>query len=156
MLTYITCQQTVAITDHRVLNGDLNEHNTVYGGKLLEVLDGTASISATKFAQQQLVTASVDQFNFIAPFKLKDSFRIISYVSGVGTRSLEVFAKIIGYPASHGKPFLGATAFLTFVALNKHCQLPKLKPETSEEIAVCQIYPTRKKVTCSGLLLTSD
>ncbi|WP_420806225.1 hotdog domain-containing protein, partial [Liquorilactobacillus vini] len=60
------------------MNGDLNEHNTVYGGKLLEVLDGTASISATKFAQQQLVTASVDQFNFIAPFKLKDSFRIIS------------------------------------------------------------------------------
>ena len=128
------------------MTGDLNEHDTVYGGRMLELLDATASISAAKAACQQTVTVSIDQFNFIKPFKLKDSLRIISYVSGIGNRSLEIFAKIIGYRHSYGNPFLGAISFLTFVTESTAPLQLSLKPETSEEIAVCQGYLTRKKL----------
>lgn len=124
----------------------MNEHGTVYGGRILELLDATASISAAKAACQQTVTVSIDQFNFIKPFKLKDSVRIISYVSGIGKRSLEIFAKIIGYHNSYGAPFLGAVSFLTFVTESTDALQLNLKPETSEEIAICQEYLTRKKI----------
>ena len=115
----LTCRQTLAITSHRVLASDLNEHETVYGGRLLEMLDGTASISAIRLARASNVTASVDELNFLAPFILNDSLCIESYVSGVGSRSIEVFAKIIGEHLTTGERFLGLTAFLTFVVPDK-------------------------------------
>ena len=48
MTETITCRQTLAISNHRVFASDLNEHETVYGGRLLELLDGAASIAASR------------------------------------------------------------------------------------------------------------
>ena len=90
------CKETLAITNHRVISEDINEHETVYGGRILEILDGTASTSAARLARTQTVTAAIDDVNFIAPFALHDSFCVESYVTGVGTHSIEVFAKVVG------------------------------------------------------------
>ena len=143
MSDLIPCKKTLAITSHRILASDLNEHQTVYGGRLLEMLDGTASISATRLARCQTVTASLDQTNFITPFELDDSFCIETYVSGVGNRSIEVFAKIIGEHLSTGKRFLGLTAFLTFVAFTSE-KLPQIMPLSAEEKYVCASYHERQ------------
>lgn len=140
----LTCRQTLAITSHRVLASDLNEHETVYGGRLLEMLDGTASISAIRLARASNVTASVDGLNFLAPFILNDSLCIESYVSGVGSRSIEVFAKIIGEHLTTGERFLGLTAFLTFVVPDKQIILPQITPITEEEKIICAGYKDRK------------
>ncbi|KRM96997.1 acyl-coa hydrolase [Liquorilactobacillus aquaticus DSM 21051] len=141
----MNCQQTLAITSHRVLASDLNEHETFYGGRLLELLDSTASISASHIARTETATASLDHFNFIAPLKLKDFFYIETYVSGVGNRSIEIFAKIIGEHLQTGDRFLGATAFLTFVTLNKKNALDSISPLSEEERAVCSKYSERKQ-----------
>ncbi|WP_311406727.1 acyl-CoA thioesterase [Liquorilactobacillus uvarum] len=141
----MNCQQTLAITSHRVLVSDLNEHETVYGGRLLELLDSTASISASHIARTETATASLDHFNFIAPFKLKDFFYIETYVSGVGKRSIEIFAKIIGEHLQTGERFLGATAFLTFVVLDNETMLEPITPVSKEEKALCSKYPERKQ-----------
>lgn len=143
MTQTITCHQTLAVTSHRVLASDLNEHETVYGGALLSLLDGTASISASRFARTQCVTGLVEDVDFIAPFTLQDSLCIEAYVTGAGQRSLEVFAKVIGEHLNTGERFLGATAFLTFVTLEK-VPLPTLRPETAEEKAVCQGFLARQ------------
>ena len=45
------CKETLAITNHRVISEDINEHETVYGGRILEILDGTASTSAARLAR---------------------------------------------------------------------------------------------------------
>src|SRR5699024_8474890 len=132
----LTCRQTLAITSHRVLASDLNEHETVYGGRLLEMLDGTASISAIRLARASNVTASVDELNY--------SLCIESYVSGVGSRSIEVFAKIIGEHLTTGERFLGLTAFLTFVVPDKQIILPQVTPITEEEKIICAGYKDRK------------
>ena len=128
----LTCRQTLAITSHRVLASDLNEHETVYGGRLLEMLDGTASISAIRLARASNVTASVDELNFLAPFILNDSLCIESYVSGVGEH------------LTTGERFLGLTAFLTFVVPDKQIILPKITPITEEEKIICAGYKDRK------------
>ena len=41
-MTAINCQQTRIETTHRILNGDLNEHGTLFGGRLLETVDAEA------------------------------------------------------------------------------------------------------------------
>ncbi|KRN32125.1 acyl-CoA hydrolase [Liquorilactobacillus mali] len=140
----IYCSQTITITEHRVLTNDLNEHKTVFGGRLLELLDGTASISAARTAHNSTVTAAINQFNFIAPVKLDDALIIKSYVSGIGNSSIEVFAKIIGEHLNSGERFLVATSFLTFVITNKEIKLPTLIPQSPEEITVCNSYPQRR------------
>lgn len=141
----MNCRQTLAITSHRVLASDLNEHETVYGGRLLELLDSTASISASYVAHKKTATASLDRFTFIAPFKLQDFFYIETYVSGVGKRSIEVFAKIIGEHLETGERFLGATAFLTFVVLDKNISLNSVIPMSEEEKSICSKYSERKQ-----------
>lgn len=139
----VTCRETLAVTVHRVLESDLNEHHTVYGGRLLEMIDGTASIASARLAREGTVTASVDNLNFIKPFVIQDSFCIEAYVSGVGSRSIEVFVKVIGEHLNTGERFLGLTAFLTFVVPNKTKDLRPIVPVTPEEKLVCDGYPER-------------
>lgn len=143
MSQVLTCNQTLSISAHRVFANDLNEHNTVYGGRLLHILDGAASISASRVARSTTVTASIDQVNFIAPFHLHDSLCVESYVTGVGKTSIEVFSKIIGERLSDGKRFLGLTAFSTFVLVDAK-QLPQVTPVTSEQQYLCDGYLERK------------
>ncbi|KRM26769.1 acyl-CoA thioester hydrolase [Ligilactobacillus acidipiscis DSM 15836] len=134
-----------------MLTGDLNEHETVYGGRLLEMLDGTASISASRLAKSVSVTASMDQTNFIAPFGLQDSFCIETYVSGCGKRSIEVFAKIIGEHLQTGERYIGLTSFLTFVVTDKSVSLRKIIPETAEEKMINAGYEKRQENRISSL-----
>ena len=47
-MTAINCQQTRIETTHRILNGDLNEHGTLFGGRLLEAVDAEASVAAMR------------------------------------------------------------------------------------------------------------
>lgn len=147
----LACRQTLALTSHRVLAGDLNEHETVYGGRLLEMLDGTASISAARLAKSVNVTASMDQTNFIAPFGLQDSFCIETYVSGCGKRSIEVFAKIIGEHLQTGERYIGLTSFLTFVVTDKSVSLEKIIPETAEEKMINAGYEKRQENRMTNL-----
>ncbi len=92
----IHISQTLSISNHRVFSADLNEHDTVFGGKILATIDDNSSIAASRVARIETVTVSVDQVNFLLPFRLQDSMCAESYVSGVGHRSIEVFTKIIG------------------------------------------------------------
>ena len=50
-MTAINCQQTRIETTHRILNGDLNEHGTLFGGRLLEAVDAEASVAAMRVAR---------------------------------------------------------------------------------------------------------
>ncbi|MCZ0891251.1 acyl-CoA thioesterase [Ligilactobacillus saerimneri] len=140
-----TCHDTRITSSYRLLASDLNEHNTVYGGHLLSILDGVASLSASRIAPSQMVTAAVDHYDFIHPFTLNDMLTITTYVSGVGTRSLEVFAKLTGERLDTHEHFLGGTAFLTFVLLDQAATLPAVVPQTTEERAICAGYFDRKQ-----------
>ncbi|APX72145.1 acyl-CoA thioesterase [Companilactobacillus allii] len=140
----LNVSQTLSISNHRVFSSDLNEHDTVFGGKILSTIDDNSSIPASRVARIETVTASIDQVNFILPFKLQDSMCTESYVSGVGSRSIEVFTKIIGEHLKTGERFLGLTCFSSFVVVERGIQLPKIVPDTSEYKFVCQGYEQRQ------------
>lgn len=140
----INVSQTLSISNHRVFSSDLNEHDTVFGGKILATIDDNSSIPASRVARIETVTASVDQVNFILPFRLQDSMCTESYVSGVGTRSIEVFTKIIGEHLKTGERFLGLTCFSSFVVVERGIELPQIVADTEEYKFVCQGYEQRQ------------
>lgn len=143
--TPVSCNATLIVTSHRVFQPDLNEHNSVFGGKILSLVDDSASVAAVRLTHQTVVTASFDHVSFLEPFHLDDSMFLEAYVTGTGTRSLEVFAKIIGENLTTGERFVGFTCFITYVIEDKTVTtaLPPVKPITAEQRYICAGYAQR-------------
>lgn len=70
---------------------------------------------------------------FYCSFALHDSFCVESYVTGVGTHSIEVFAKVVGEHLLTGERFLGMTAFFTFVILDKSVEPEPIIPKATRK-----------------------
>ncbi|BAP85275.1 acyl-CoA hydrolase [Paucilactobacillus hokkaidonensis JCM 18461] len=141
----ITCNDTLAVACHRIFPTDLNEHGTLFGGRVLDLVDREASIAAMRIARQTVVTATIDHVNFIAPFKAQDSMCLEAYVTGFGNRSIEVFAKVTGEHLKTGKRFLGFTCFITFVIddVTAEVTFDHIAPETKEQQTMCANYSER-------------
>lgn len=120
----------------RVFPPDVNNHNTMFGGKLMSYIDDIASISASKLCRVTAVTASTDSVDFLYPIRPSDSVSLESFVTWTGRTSMEVFVKVITEDLVTGERKIAATAFLTFVGLdenNKAVPVPRVIPETEEE-----------------------
>jgi acyl-CoA hydrolase len=131
-----TCNETRVVRTGRIFPNDVNNHNTLFGGKLMSDMDMVASISAVRHARKEVVTASTDSVDFLSPITQQDSVCIESFVTYTGTSSMEVFVKVIAENLLTGIRKIAATAFLTFVALDddgKPTKVPGIIPETEEE-----------------------
>lgn len=131
-----TCNESRVVRTSRVFPNDVNNHNTLFGGKLMSDVDNIASISAQRHSRTECVTASTDSVDFLSPITPDDSVCFESYVTWTGTSSMEVFVKITAENLKTGERKVSATAFLTFVALDdngKPTRVPKVIPETEEE-----------------------
>jgi acyl-CoA hydrolase len=130
------CRESRVIRTYRVFPTDTNNHNTLFGGKLMSDIDMTASISASRHSRKECVTASTDSVDFLHPIPPNVSVCLESYVSHTGKSSMEVFVKVIIEDLLKGDRKIAATSFLTFVALDdnkKPSPVPKVIPETDEE-----------------------
>lgn len=143
----VTCQATRVQTAHRVMNADLNEHATMFGGRLLAIVDAEASLPAVRLAHAIVVTASMDHVQFLSPFRLGMTAELTAFVTGIGRRSIEVFAKVIGEEVITGHRFLGFTCFLTYVVDDPTVDLAgwQLQAQTAEERALLAGYPARRQ-----------
>ncbi len=131
-----TCNESRVVRTMRIFPTDVNNHHTLFGGKLMSDADMLASISATRHSRTECVTASTDSVDFLSPITPKDSVCFESFVTWTGTSSMEVFVKIIAENLISGERKIAATAFLTFVALDdngKPTKVPPVIPETEEE-----------------------
>lgn len=144
------CRESRVIQTHRVFPTDLNSHGTLFGGKLMALIDDTASISITRHCRRNSVTASTDRLDFLHPIGENHSVCVETFVSGTGTKSMETFAKIIGEDLISGERYLAATCFMTFVAVaskekpEADFTVPAVQPETNEEIMICAGYEERR------------
>lgn len=129
-------KETRCIKISRIFPQDVNNHNTMFGGKLMSQIDDLASISASKLCRVTAVTASTDSVDFLQPIRPTDSVSLESFVTWTGKTSMEVFVKVITEDLRSGRREIAATSFLTFVGLdeqNKPVLVPKIVPETEEE-----------------------
>ena len=131
-----TVKDTQVIMHELVLPNDTNVLGNVHGGRVMCLMDICAAMSAYKHARQPVVTASVDQLDFLAPAKKGDILILKSSVNYAHKTSMEIGVRI-----DAERPFTGeirhtATAYLTFVAIDKDNRpsvIPKILPETNDE-----------------------
>ena len=126
------------VTMHElVLPNDTNNLGNVLGGRVMHLMDICAAMSAYKHARSHVVTASVDNMNFLAPAKKGFILVLKSSVNYVSNSSMEVGVKIESENPFTGKIKHTASADLTFVALDKDGnpkEIPDVVPETDVEL----------------------
>ncbi|MGX7030841.1 acyl-CoA thioesterase [Vagococcus zengguangii] len=143
------CHESRTVQTHLVLPQDTNSHNTLYGGQLMYYIDSCAAMAAIRHTRQPVVTASTDRLNFLAPIPADYALTLDAFVTGTGTRSLEVFVKVTGENLTTGERYLAATCFMTFVVVGKEIDkgyvVPTVVPESTEEISISKDYSERKQ-----------
>ena len=130
------CKETRVLRSSRVFPNDFNNHNTLFGGRLLSDMDQVASISAAKHSRRECVTVSVDAVEFLHPIRPQDSVCFESFVTWTGTSSMEIFIKVHTENLQTGDSKIAAISYFTFVALDenkKPTKVPAVIPETAEE-----------------------
>ncbi|MCP3032035.1 acyl-CoA thioesterase [Halobacillus sp. A1] len=130
-------KESLIVNTDQVMINDLNNYNTLFGGVLMKKLDNNATLSARRHSRvKECVTASTDSIDFLYPITQSDSVCVESFVSYTGSKSMEIFCKVIAEDMISGERRMAATAFLTFVALDedkKPTKVPEISPETEEE-----------------------
>ena len=131
-----TVKDTQVIMHELVLPNDTNLLGNVLGGRVMHLMDMCAAMSAYKHARSAVVTASVDQLDFLAPAKMGDIMILKSSVNFTGGSSMEVGVRIESENPKTGNTCHTVSAYLTFVSLNENGKPQKIldvKPESEIE-----------------------
>ncbi len=124
------------IMTEMVLPSDTNALGTIFGGKVVSLIDIAAAMAAGKHARSVVVTASIDALHFVAPVKLGEYVHIKASVNYAGRTSMEVGVRVDKENPLTGEMKHTATAYLTFVALDsdgKPKLVPPIAPSTDTE-----------------------
>ena len=119
-----------------VLPNDTNNLGNVLGGRVMHLMDICAAMSAYKHARSHVVTASVDNLNFLAPAKKGFILMLKSSVNFASKTSMEVGVKIESENPFTGEIRHTASAYLTFVALDEYGkpkEVAPVSPDTKDE-----------------------
>ena len=137
MIENKTVRNSQVIMHELVLPNDTNLLGNVLGGRVMHLMDMCSAMSAYKHARTAVVTASVDQLDFLAPAKKGDIMILKSSVNYTGNSSMEVGVRIESENPKTGIKEHTVSAYLTFVSLNekgKPTEVPDIIPETDVEI----------------------
>lgn len=143
------CRESRVFKTGRVFPNDVNNHKTLFGGKLMSTIDEVASISAMRHCRTNVVTASSDSVDFLRPIRPTDSVCFESFVSWTGHTSIEVFVKVISENLYTGERAVAATSFITFVAVEEDgtpSPVPAIIPETDEEKLISESANERSEL----------
>ncbi len=151
-----TVKESQVIMTEMVLPQDTNAIGTIFGGKVMSLIDIAAAMAAGKHARSVVVTASIDALNFVAPVKLGEYVHIKASVNYAGRTSMEVGVRVDKENPLTGEMKHTASAYLTFVALDsdgKARQVPELVAESPEEL---RRMDSAKKRRASRIQLAAD
>jgi acyl-CoA hydrolase len=119
-----------------VLPNDANPLNALLGGRLMHWIDVAGALAAHRHSRNYVVTASIDHLDFLVPVQVGDLIILRSSVNRAFRTSMEVGVKVWveNYIAASRQHV--SSAYLTFVAIDRHGRhLPvaPVVPETTEE-----------------------
>ncbi len=130
-----------------VLPNDANPLGFVLGGTVMHLIDIAGAIACHRHTRTLLVTAAVDDLQFLHSIKVGDLIILKARVTCVFKTSLEVQVDVFSEETLTGQRRMTSTAFLTFVAIDKDgakIAIPPLLIETDEERVVCEAAHRRR------------
>ncbi len=113
-----------------------NPSGNVHGGNLLKLVDQASAIVAARHTHSNVVTASVDRFDFISPAYIGNLVFIKASINYVSRTSMEIGVRVEAECLTTGIHTHIGSAYLTFVALGKDdkpTEVPGLILETETE-----------------------
>ncbi|MCB9073670.1 MAG: acyl-CoA thioesterase [Bdellovibrionaceae bacterium] len=119
-----------------VLPTHTNALGSVFGGTVMSWIDIAAAICAQRHSRKTVVTAHIDEVNFIAPVYKGWVINVKASVNHVATTSMEIGVRVDAENPQTGEMFHTASAYLTFVALDsfgRPTTVPALKLETTDD-----------------------
>jgi len=119
-----------------VLPNDTNPLGALLGGRLMHWIDVAGALAAHRHAKSYVVTASIDHMDFLTPVHVGDLVILRSTVNRAFNTSMEIGVKAFVENYITGEKRVVSTAYLTFVAVDRHGrrrQVPPVVPESEEE-----------------------
>ena len=123
-------------TVHVVLPNDANPLGFVLGGTVMHLVDIAGAVAALRHARVPVVTAAVDDLQFLHPIRVGDLMLLRARVNAAFRTSMEVEVEVFSEEALSGERQLTSRAYLTFVTVQKdgaRQPVPPLLLETAEE-----------------------
>src|SRR5256885_13956787 len=119
-----------------VMTHDANRLGALLGGRLMHWMDLAAVLAAHRHSRNYVVTASIDHLDFLVPVHVGDLVILKSSVNRAFHTSMEVGVKVWVENYIAGTRRHVSTAYLTFVAVDRHGRhlpVPPIVAESQEE-----------------------
>lgn len=119
-----------------VLPEDSNARGSIFGGRVLALLDKCAAISALRYSRRRVVTVSMDSVTFVNEVRVGHILNLRGRVNAAFGSSMEIEVEVHSENPLTGERKLTTRAFVTMVALDKEgrpCKAPPLQIETADE-----------------------
>lgn len=120
-----------------VFPADSNSMGNLFGGRLMEYIDLTGAMAASRHARAIVVTASMDHLDFLAPVRVGELLILKASVNRAFRTSMEVGVRVMVEDWRGGGSVRHvSSAYLTFVAIDregKRLEVPQAIPETEHQ-----------------------
>ena len=130
-----------------VLPNDANPLGFILGGTVMHLIDIAGAIACHRHTRTLLVTAAVDDLQFLHSIKVGDLIILKARVTCAFTTSLEVQVDVFSEEILTGERQLTSTAFLTFVAIDRagaKVPVPPLVSESEADRRMCEDARARR------------
>jgi uncharacterized protein (TIGR00369 family) len=129
-----------------MLPSQANNAGNVHGGEIMKMMDSAAGAVAHKYSKCNVVTARVDELQFLRPVLLGSMVTCIAKIVYVGNTTMEVIVTTeVEDLESDCDPEVALTAYFTMVALDKIGKPKKLVGFTPENEVDQILFDEAKK-----------
>jgi len=138
-----------AVMSQVMMPQDANPAGIIHGGVVMKQIDDAAGVVAIRHAGRPVVTASIDRLDFHNPVFIGNLLTLKASLNLVGKTSMEVGVRVEAEDLLTGKIKHTASAYLTFVALNKKYEpvaIPPLELNTEEDHRRNEEAAERRKI----------
>ena len=132
-----------------VLPGDANALGTAFGGRIMQWIDVAAAVACQRHCRARVVTASMDQLDFVAPIRTGMVVELLAQVNAAFRTSMEAGVRVESENPVTGERIHACSAYLTFVAQDEAgtpAEVPPLVLETDEDRRRCLAGADRRRV----------
>lgn len=113
-----------------------NHYGTMFGGKVLDLMDRAAFLAATRFTEQSIVTASTERIDFFHPIKKGHLVELRAQIVYTGRTSLTVKVDLFAENPLRRYREQASQGFFNMVSVDengKPIAVPQLEIETDEQ-----------------------
>ncbi len=130
-------EESSVVMSQLMTHQDTNLAGNVHGGVIMKLIDTAAGVAAVRHARSNVVTASIDRLDFHHPVFVGDLLTLRATLNFIGRTSMEVGVRVETENPMTGVRRHTASAYLTYVALDRNGRpmpLPPLILETEEQM----------------------